>query len=137
MGNNIELTLTMPVYYTIHKKTKNNTTHLIGSNWLRNVHFYVKNKVKQDTAKHILNQLSIGNKIKSPYKVKYTYFYKNSGSDLMNVASATSKILLDALQDPAFKVIADDTVLHCIEEKAVVGGQDKLNPRMEILIQEV
>lgn len=137
MANDSALVVTVPVYYTIHRKTKKSTVHLIGSNWLRNVHFHVKNKVKQETAKYILDQLAVGNKIKSPFKVKYTYFYKNSGSDLMNVVSATSKILLDALQDPSLNVIEDDTVLHCIEEKAVVGGQDKLNPRVEVLIQEV
>lgn len=138
MGNSRkQLKFTMPVYYTIVKKTKPNTTHLIGSNFLRNVHFHVKNKIKQDTAKLIVDQLTESVTLKSPYKVTYTYFYKNKATDLMNVVSASSKIFLDALQSSSVNVIENDTVSHCIEEKAVVGGLDKLNPRVEIIIEEV
>jgi len=133
--SNIKKTFVLPVYYTIERKTKKNSTHLIGANWLRNVHYHVKNQVKQYLAGLIHDQITEKFYIKNKYKVTYTYYYKNKRSDLMNVISATSKALLDSLQE--CECIDDDSVEYCIEEVSKVGGLDKNNPRVEIILEEI
>ena len=121
----------LPIYYTIERKTKKNSTHMIGANWLRNVHYQIKNNVKKYIASEVVAQLPTKYAcIEGPYKAHYTYYYKNKATDLMNVGSAASKALLDALQEA--DVVANDTVLHCVEETFKVGGHDKENPRIEV-----
>jgi hypothetical protein len=50
----------------------------------------------------------------------------------MNVVSLTSKFTNDALQ--IYGSVVNDNVQYCIKESAIVGGQDKVNPRVEITI---
>jgi len=125
--------LTLPVYYTQEFKTKKSKTFLVGMNWYRNAFFHAQNTVKQHYHSLITNQLP-SDKTYSEYQVTYTYYYKSKVSDLMNVVSLQSKFLNDALQSAG--IVINDNVQYCKREIAVVGSQDKLNPRTEITIEE-
>ena len=127
--------LTMPVYWTNVKKTKPSTTHLVGMNWFRNAHHFSQNKVKQLFSDIAKSQFPTDISKISKYEIEYVYYYKSSVSDLMNVVSLTSKIVNDALQEAG--IVLNDTVLNCLKETAVVGGLDKLNPRVEIIVTPI
>jgi hypothetical protein len=124
--------LNLPVYYDEVFKTKPTKTHFVGMNMYRNIHYHLKNKIKAHFEWLILDQLLKANppKILGKYEITYTYYYKSSVSDLMNVVSLTSKFTNDALQ--TYGTVVNDNVQHCVKESAIVGGQDKLNPRVEI-----
>lgn len=124
--------VTLPVYYELVYKTKPNKTLLVGLNMYRNAHFHLQNKVKQHYAAIVTNQVTGSTPIVGRFRVSYTYYYKSSVSDLGNVCSLSSKVLLDALQE--LNLIQQDNVQYCIEEVYRVGGLDKLNPRVEILL---
>ena len=74
-------------------------------------------------------------KISGKYQVRYRYFYKNSGSDLENVASVIGKFLNDALKE--LGIIVDDSVKYLVKSEFEVGGCDKQNPRVKIEIEEI
>jgi hypothetical protein len=128
------INLVLPVYYDETFKTKPSKTHFVGMNMYRNIHFHLKNKIKAHFEWLILDQLLKTNppKILGKYEIQYVYYYKSSVSDLMNVVSLTSKFTNDALQ--IYGSVVNDNVQYCIKESAIVGGQDKVNPRVEITI---
>ena len=68
------------------------------------------------------------------YSVLYTYYYKNVVSDLPNAGALASKFFNDTLQ--TLKLVPNDNVKYLLAEHYIVGGQDKLNPRIEIHIKE-
>lgn len=129
------LYLTVPIYWTNVKKTKPNTTHLLGMNWYRNAHFFAQNTAKKEMYDCIEKQLGDYPTIPGQYKVSYTYYYKNKSSDLMNVVSLVSKFANDALQELA--VVINDNVQYCLSETAYVGVQDKENPRCVIKVESI
>jgi Holliday junction resolvase RusA-like endonuclease len=128
------INLTLPVYYEETFKTKPSKTFLLGMNVYRNIHFHLKNKVKVHFERLIVHQLLNLDppKIVGKYQIEYVYYYKSTVSDLMNVVSLISKFTNDALQN--YGAVVNDNVQYCIKESATVGGQDKLNPRVEIKI---
>lgn len=73
--------------------------------------------------------------LKGKVKTHYTYFYKNSQSDAPNIVAGIDKLFMDALQKS--KVIKDDNVLNYVGSTWEVGGQDKVNPRIEVKLIEI
>jgi len=129
-----EIKLSLPVYYTQEFKTKKNKTVLAGVNFYRNAYFYTQNNMKIYFSDLVRKQLK-NNTIKfKKYEIEYTYYYKSAVSDLMNVVSMQSKFLNDTLQE--LNIIENDNVKFCKKETAIVGSQDKENPRIEITIKE-
>lgn len=124
-----QISLTLPVYHTVGKKTI-----FLGLNWYRNAHFFTSNKVKQDLEDIIISQLPANPPVFTQYQISYTYYYKSVVSDLPNVTSLASKFLNDALKKA--NIIPDDNVKYLQHESYYVGSQDKLNPRIEVIIGE-
>lgn len=127
------ITFSLPIYYTIERKTKSSTTSLVGDNWLRNLHHHTKNTVKQYY--HNLIKDLVSSIPSSPYQtfsLSMVLYYKNPATDPSNVFHAIEKFTLDGLQD--IKVIQNDSVNHHISTITSIGGQDKLNPRCEITV---
>ena len=67
--------------------------------------------------------------------VSYMLYPSNSSCDLMNVVSVIDKFLNDALQDCG--VIVNDNIKFYKHMIATVKEVDKLNPRIEIIVEEM
>lgn len=129
------LKISIPVYYTNTYKTKEDKTFLVSLNWYRNAYYHEQNKVKQHYANLLTPVLMNLPTIKGAYEIEYTYYYKNSTSDLPNVTPMCSKWVNDVLQD--LGKVTNDNVKYLTKEIHQVGGKDALNPRCEITIKEV
>lgn len=127
--------VTLPVYYTQSFKTKPDTTFLVSLNWYRNAHYHIQNQVKKFYQSLIEDVLQDSAPLTTPYKVTYTYHYRNKSSDLSNVTPMTSKWVNDALQ--SLKLVPNDNVQYLVEELHKVGDHDSINPRVEVLIEPV
>lgn len=121
-------TITLPVYLTLGKKTI-----FLSQSWYRNAHYFQQNQAKRDMNEIIKPQLVNLNPISSIYSVTFVYYYKNSASDLPNAGAISSKFFNDVLQSSG--IVSNDNVKYLVNENYLVGGEDKLNPRMEIYIK--
>ncbi len=131
-GSDRMIKLELPVYW----QTRKNKITLMSLNWYRNENEHVKNKIKHEYHDLIrLKLLKNKEKIKGKYQVRYRYFYKNSGSDLENVASVIGKFMNDALKE--LGIIVDDSVKYLVNSQLIVDSCDKKNPRMEIEVEEI
>ena len=128
---NIEL----PIYYTFERKTKKDNKILVGMNWYRNAHFRSSNQVKQHYHNLIYSKVTQSQKLKDKYMVSYMLYPSNSNCDLMNVVSVIDKFLNDALQDSG--VIVNDNIKFYKHMIATAKEVDKLNPRIEIIVEEM
>ena len=109
--------LELPVYW----QTRKNKITLMSLNWYRNENEHVKNKIKHEYHDLIrLKLLKNKEKIKGKYQVRYRYFYKNSGSDLENVASVIGKFMNDALKE--LGIIVDDSVKYLVNSQLIVDS---------------
>lgn len=122
--------ITIPVYLNL---TKTKQTFLSMS-WYRNAHFYSQNKAKKMVHELVLPQLTNFRPVTLYYSVLYVYYFKNVVSDLPNAGAIASKFFNDSLQ--TLNLVPNDNVKYLLAEHYVVGGQDKLNPRIEIYIKE-
>ena len=143
----------LPIYYIVERKrtkivtTKSkktgkvttrevkDTVHLVGQNWFRNVHHHLKNVVKRKYHDMVAMEVKSQAAIEGKYKTRYTYFYKNKGSDASNVIPQIEKFALDGLKECG--MVVDDNVLFNISSDGWDVCEDKLNPRIEITITEV
>lgn len=128
------LKLTLPIYYVEEFKTKPSKTHLIGMNAYRNWHFHLSNKIKHHYHSLVKEQLN-GTIISNQYKLFIEIYYKNPAADGANIASIAEKFTLDSLQE--FGVTTQDNVKYHLGTTWSIVNQDKLNPRVEITLQEV
>ena len=124
--------LELPVYW----ETRKNKLELMSLNWYGKANKFERNKIKKEYHKLIKIQLLKNKKkFKGKYQVRYRYFYKNSGSDLENVASVIGKFMNDALKE--LGIIVDDSVKYLVNSQLIVDSCDKKNPRMEIEVEEI
>jgi hypothetical protein len=123
--------VTLPIYYTEHFKTKPSKTFLMSLNWYRNAFYHQQAKVKRDYHELISN-FNLKLDIDSPYKLHLTLYYKNKNSDGANIAPLIEKFFLDAIQD--LKIVKNDTVMYHLGTTWEVGGEDKENPRCEVVL---
>lgn len=124
-----EVKLSLPIYFGAHKKT------LMSLNWYGNIHYHVRNNVKRYFHDRIGKVVSSNAKIASPFKTHFKLYYKNKKCDADNIIAVVSKFLLDALQEHG--VIEEDSVMHYLGSTWEVVEQDRDNPRVEVLIQEI
>ena len=125
---------TCPIYWTKTFKTKNNETHLIGMNYYRNAVYYDQNKLKQEVEAQLKQSYTLNfSPIVTPFKVHYTLYYKNPSCDGANIIALIEKIFLDFIQN--IKLVPNDTVKYHCGSTWNIGGQDKLNPRCEIILE--
>jgi hypothetical protein len=125
--------MTLPVYYT-HKVKGKQTTILVGLNKYERMHHHPLHKMKQHYYALISKNLT-KNKITGKVKTEYVYYYKNKQSDAPNVVACIDKMFMDALQING--IIQEDNVQNYIGSTWSVGGQDKLNPRIEVRVIEI
>lgn len=127
----------LPVYYTCEYKTKKNTTHLVGANYFRNIHYHLKNKIKQYYHQLVLKavlELSM-ERIEGCYATSYIYYYKNSNTDATNVISQIEKFALDGLIEA--NILENDSVKFNSVSYGWVAKKDKDNPRVTIRIKRI
>ena len=125
--------ITLPIYYTIEKKRKKNQTILVGLNWYRNCHFIVSNNVKK-YYHELIRQIGIYEKF-NKIKVHYVLYPKRKNQDCMNIISVIDKFILDGFQH--YGIIENDNSSFYIGGSWRVDKIDKLNPRIEVYIEEV
>lgn len=124
------LNLVLPIY------VGKNPPKLLGMNWYKDAHYRTANAVKQEYHKAIGKTLPKDFAcLRSPVRTSYRLYYKNKLSDANNIISITEKFLLDALQEHG--IIVNDNVQHYIKSSWEVVTQDRDNPRVEVLIEEV
>jgi len=127
--------LALPVYWTNEKKTKESTKHLVSQNWFRNIHFYVKNKVKKEYCRLVEKEMEKNIvKIEGQYTVSYKYYYKDTSSDAPNVIHQVEKFALDALV--TLNILPEDNVKFLIGSGGWSVESDPDNPRVEIEINK-
>lgn len=127
--------LQLPIYQEQKSKGKVKNI-LISMNNYRNWHYQVECKMKHIYHQLVKKQLdALKLNLRGKIKVSYNLYYKNSRCDLMNVISVIDKYLMDALQE--IRVIENDNVTNYVECNIKVAGQDRENPRVEIIVEEV
>ena len=127
--------LELPIYHTFQRKTKKDTKILVGMNWYRNAHFRNSNQIKKFYHELIFVKVLKAQRIKGSYQVEYLLYPSNANCDLMNVVSVIDKFLNDALQDCG--VVVNDNIKFYKHMIATVKEVDKLNPRIEIEVEEI
>ena len=121
--------LVLPIYWNNGKKTI-----LLSQNWYRNAFFYEQNRAKQEFHELVAHQLQGTQRLAGLFTLELSLYYKNPNCDLSNVCSIIEKFTLDALQQHG--IITNDSVKYHLGSLTRVAGQDKVNPRCEIIIQE-
>jgi len=125
-------TIILPIYYTQVFKTKDDKVWLVGDNAFRNWHYFLKNEVKQHYHKCVGRQVN-STVLTGQYKLLMDVYLKNPNSDGSNVASRMEKFTLDALQECG--VVVDDSSKYHMGTTWELKGIDKLDPRVEIVLQ--
>lgn len=129
------LKVSVPIYYTIVRKTKPSSTHLVGDNWVRNLHPHTKNTVKQHY--HSLIASGVVPPPSHPlqqFVLSLQIFYKTHTCDPSNIAHQMEKYALDGFK--AIGAIVDDSCLYHMLTVMLPPIKDALNPRCEITLTE-
>lgn len=119
-----------PIYGLIPKKPNS----LFNLNYYRNANPFVLNKIKIYYDDLVQLQLTNMDPINNYVIIHYTYFAKRKGTDLDNVMATCQKCFQDSLTK---RLIKADDVSYVIANTQRFGGYDKLNPRIEAVLQEV
>lgn len=125
--------LTLPIYHTIEKKRSANKIILLALNWYRNAFYHEQNSVKQEYHELVSNQVTDFKF--TQFTIHYKLYYKNPICDPSNIVAIVEKFLLDALQSS--RVIPNDSVKYHLGSSWEVVGQDKDNPRVEVIIRSL
>jgi len=123
--------LTLPLYYTIVKKTKANKTFLVNMTWYRNAHYQILNKVKTHYHQLVKEQYD-GSTFNKPF-IQYKIYAKRRGTDGGNIRSIIEKFVLDGLVEVG--ALPDDNIDYVSEDRSEYF-YDKENPRAEIYLTE-
>lgn len=112
---------------------------LVNMNWYRNAHHIEQNDIKKiyfDLIQEQFRDMLINRMLVDiKYEVHYKLFYKSSACDMPNITAMMSKFVNDAVQE--LGLVKNDNVKFLVREVHEVGGQDKDNPRCEIIIKEI
>ena len=130
----MQLQVSLPIYYTIHRKTKKSSTHLVGDNFIRNAHYHIKNDIKQHYHQLVEQQLSphAGTPAVT-FTLTMQLYYKSPVCDPSNIYHQLEKYFLDAIQD--LNYVVNDTVLNHLGTSTLPAICDKLNPRCIITLE--
>jgi len=124
--------LTLPIYYTIVKKTKANKTILVNMTWYRNAHYQISNKVKVHYHELVREQYK-GEQFNDKVSVHYKIYVGRKGSDGGNIRSIIEKFVLDGLVNVG--AIKNDTIDYVVKDSSEYA-LDRENPRAEIYIKD-
>ena len=127
------INLELPIYW----QEKKDKTVLVSMNKYRNYPYFTQNRLKRDYHILIKSCLLKGKfePLRAGYEIRYKLYYKNSNCDMANIISMIDKFLNDALKENG--IIADDNVKIYKRITGEAAGQDKQNPRVEIIIEEM
>lgn len=134
MPSKVRYEIVLPIYYTQEFRTKKDKTFLVGLNWERNAHHFMKNTVKKVYHQLTYRQLESPDSPLTKFTVHTTVYWKNSSCDPRNVVPMIEKYALDALQ--LHGVLTNDNAKFDMGGTFSNGGQDKENPRCVIIIKE-
>lgn len=155
-----DIELTLPIYYKFDDRIAKITTYkdkektviknkkgdiikgknlLVNMNWYRNAHHIEQNDIKkiyfdlieQQFRDKLVNRILVDIK----YEVNYKLYYNNNSCDMPNITAMMSKFVNDAVQE--LGLVKNDNVKYLLREVHEVGGQDRLDPRCEIIIKEI
>lgn len=129
----MQLQVSLPIYYTIQRKTKPSSTVLVGDNYIRNAHHHLKNTIKQHYHQLVYQQLPPVTTPSTTFSLHMTLYYKSINSDPSNVYHQMEKYFLDSIQQAG--LIVNDTVLNHMGTTTHPAILDKLNPRCEITLE--
>jgi hypothetical protein len=122
----------LPIYYEKRKNKK----ILVGFNQIKNLNRFTYNDIKKYYENLVIIKCRKFKKEKfKNYIIDYTYFYKNSKSDLMNVISVIDKFVQDGLIKAG--IILDDTVENNIKVVCNKGKKEKINHKIIVKIKGV
>jgi hypothetical protein len=125
--------VTLPIYYLQEFKTKPSKNILVGLNWERNAHYFIKSEVKRHYHQLVADQVPTSNIPLEKFEVEIKLFYKTPTCDPWNIISMIMKYLLDGLQE--CDVLTNDNVKFDCGGSILPPEQDKLNPRVEVTIR--
>ena len=129
----MQLQVSLPIYYTIHRKTKPSSTVLVSDNYMRNAHHHLKNTIKQHYHQLVHDQLPPWSiPPASTFSIHMTLYYKSTNCDPSNVYHQMEKFFLDAIQQSG--LITNDTVLNHLGTTTLPAICDKTNPRCLITL---
>lgn len=128
------MTVILPIYYTQEFKTKPNKTSLVGMNLYRNAHHFLQNNMKKHFQDLVIEQLPSVVEVIQQFTVTYKLYYKSPVCDASNIVALIEKFYLDSLKTHG--IIIDDNVQFHLGSSWTVIGQDKDNPRMEIILHK-
>ena len=119
---------TLPIYGV--------TKGALSVNWYRNAHHHESNKAKKEFKKQMQEQISQFDTIKTPIKIKYTYYAaRNNSPDLDNFIGTVKKFFQDSLVESG--LIKEDNVKFIVASSESYGGIDRENPRVEAEVIEL
>lgn len=131
---NKEITISVPLFVMIPRKTMPDKKYIINLNYYRNWMGIVNNNIKKGYKELVLPQvqgLSFNN-----IEVTLTLFKATKRkTDRANVLSIHEKFFCDALVEAG--CLPDDNDSHLVATHYYSGGLDRDNPRVEIAIKEV
>lgn len=129
-------TFEVPYYKKLNRKNGKVVNSMLGMNWYFTEKSFSIARVKKHYHKLVRNQLEAfeGDKL-GKYKVKYKLFYKSKSQDMMNIVAVIDKFVQDGIVE--FGLVEDDNVQYCKRVVCEVVEQDKINPRVEVEVEEV
>jgi hypothetical protein len=126
--------LTLPLSVTLPRKKGPDKVFILNLNHYRNTHHMVLNQAKVAWKEVVRYALTRNLWVAPPYRFHYTvYPGSNRAFDLANVLPVVQKFTDDALIE--LGVLPDDN--HKVIKSIAydIGETDKLNPRVELVIQ--
>jgi hypothetical protein len=132
------MTIILPFFVTLPRKTKADKVWHLNLNEFRNTHFQILNQAKRAWKDIVektywLNPFTPGN---APYRFTYTlYPLNNRKFDTSNVCSIVDKFTCDALVE--IGVIPNDSYKIIPVIVYQFGHVDRENPRVELTIESI
>lgn len=123
--------MSLPIYWQRTKKT----TELLSMNNYRNWHHHTSSKCKREYSKLVTDKIPEGCPTFKQYVLKVDIYYQRANTDPSNVIPIVEKFFLDALISAG--ILAQDSMTFHLGTQWQVAGQDKINPRCEITVEEV
>jgi hypothetical protein len=128
------ISVSLPLFVTIPRKTKEDKKVTLSLNVIRNLHHFSMNAIKAIVHKMVTSQLSAYGKVPiltPPIRVTVRLWLPDrANKDLANFAPVAQKFADDAVVE--FGCMKDDNVKYITECFYVFMGIDKTYPRFEI-----
>jgi Holliday junction resolvase RusA-like endonuclease len=111
-------------------------TYYLNLNGFRNWNFQLSNQLKKLFKISVTSQIRALVPCTKPVEITFVIYYpSNRAFDLDNIGSVVCKFTNDALVE--LGVLIDDNYNFVKKVTYVFGGVDKLNPRVDVKIEEI